>query len=86
VLQLKSAKQLSVGGYDDGGQAHCDRPHTQGEIESPVDEKAGSDRNSDKVVGRLRNRERDRWCSGAAAEESHRLRSAQRCQTIGQSQ
>ena len=55
VLQLKSAKQLSVGGYDDGGQAHRHRPHTHGEIESPVDEKAGSNRNSDKVIGRRPN-------------------------------
>src|ERR1700686_1048064 len=52
VWQVKSAKQLSVRGYDDGGQAHRDRPHTHGEIESPVDEKAGSNRNSDKVIGR----------------------------------
>jgi hypothetical protein len=48
--QLKSAKQLSVGGYDDGGQAHRDRPYTHREIESPVDEKASSDRNSDNVT------------------------------------
>ena len=55
VLQLNSAKQLSIRGYDDGGQAHRDRPHAHGEIESPVDQKAGSDRNSDKVVGRRPN-------------------------------
>ena len=52
LLQLKAAKQLSVGGYDDGGEAHRDRPHTHREIESPVDEKASSDRNSDNVIGR----------------------------------
>ena len=55
LLQLRSAKQLSVGGYDDGGQAHRDRPHIHREIESPVDEKASSDRNSDNIVGRRPN-------------------------------
>ena len=40
ALQFQAAKQLSVRGYDDGGQAHRDRTHTHGEIESPADEKA----------------------------------------------
>jgi hypothetical protein len=55
VLQLESPKQLSVGGYDDSGQAHRDRPHTYRKIESPMDEKASSNRNSDKVIGRRPN-------------------------------
>ena len=52
LLQLQSAKQLSVGGDDDGGEAHRDRPHAHREIESPVDEQASRDRNRDNVVGR----------------------------------
>src|SRR5580700_7737035 len=66
VLQLKSAKQLSVGGYDDGGQAHRDRPHTHREIESPVDEKASSDRNSDDVIRRRPNQILDHFSIGSA--------------------
>src|SRR5712671_100279 len=41
-LQLEAAKQLR-GRDDDGGQAHRDRPHTHGEIESPVDEESCCD-------------------------------------------
>jgi len=66
LLQLKSAKQLSVGGYDDGGQAHRDRPHTHREIESPVDEKAGSDRDSDDVIRRRPNQILDHFSIGSA--------------------
>ena len=65
LLQLKSAKQLSVGGYDDGGQTHRDRPHTHREIESPVDEKASSDRNSDNVIGRRPNQVLDHFSIGS---------------------
>src|SRR5579872_1998898 len=66
LLQLKSAKQLSVGGYDDSGKAHRDGPHTHGEIESPVDEKASSDRNSDNVIGRRPNQILDHFSIGSA--------------------
>ena len=65
-LQLKSAKQLSIGGYDDGGKAHRDRPHTHREIESPMDEKASSDRNSDNVIGRRPNQVLDHFSIGSA--------------------
>jgi len=68
LLQLKSAKQLSVGGYDDGGQAHRDRPHTHREIESPVDEKASSDRNSDNVIRRRPNQILDHFSIGGAGQ------------------
>jgi hypothetical protein len=66
VLQLESAKQLGVRGYDDGGQAHRDRPHTHGEIESPVDEKAGSNRNCDKIIGRRPDQVLDHFSIGNA--------------------
>ena len=66
LLQLKAAKQLSVGGYDDGGEAHRDRPHTHREIESPVDEKTSSDRNSDDVIGRRPNQVLNHFSIGRA--------------------
>jgi hypothetical protein len=66
LLQLKSAKQLSVGSYDDGGQAHRDGPYTHREIESPVDEEASSDRNSDNVIRRRPNQVLDHFSIGSA--------------------
>ncbi len=47
ALQLQSAKQLRVCSHDDGRNAHRDCAHAHGEIESPMDEKAAGDRNSD---------------------------------------
>src|SRR5207244_10553218 len=38
--QLQSAKQLRVCSHNNSGQAHRDRTHTHGELESPANEKA----------------------------------------------
>src|SRR6267143_3469859 len=53
--QLQSAKQLRVCSHNNSGQAHRDRTHTHGELESPANEKTSGDRDSDKVIGRSPN-------------------------------
>src|SRR5712692_3498422 len=68
LLQLKSAKQLSVGGDDDGGEAHRNRPHAHREIESPVDEQASGDRNRDNVIGRRPHQVLDHFSIGGAGQ------------------
>jgi len=55
VLQLKSAKQLSIGRHD-----------THREIEFPMDEKASGDGNSDNVLGRRSNQILDHFSIGSA--------------------
>ena len=44
TLQLQSAKQLSIRGDDDGGEAHGNCANAHGQIESPADENASCDR------------------------------------------
>ncbi len=50
ALQLQPAKQLSIRSDDDGGEAHCDYANTHGQIETPSDEEATCDGDSDKVI------------------------------------
>jgi hypothetical protein len=50
VLQLESAKQLSVRGYDDGRQAHRDCTDTHRAIKPPADKKTSRDWNGDQVI------------------------------------
>src|SRR5260370_15391992 len=68
ALQLQSAKQLSVRGDDDGGEAHCDCANAHGKIESPVDENPRCDRDGDKVVGGRPNQILDHLSVGGTRE------------------
>src|SRR5437867_723264 len=49
-LQFQPAKQLSIRGHDDGGEAHCDCTHTHRQVNPLANEKTSCDRDSDKVI------------------------------------
>ena len=51
ALQFLTTKQLCIRSHDDSGEAHGDCTNAHGQIESPSDQKASGDRDSDKVIG-----------------------------------
>src|SRR5713226_3159666 len=51
ALEFQPTKQLRIRGNDDRGEAHCDCTNAHGQIESPSDEEAACDGDSDKVIG-----------------------------------
>ena len=66
ALQFQSTKQLRICRDDDGGKAHRNRTDAHGKIQSPVDENACRDWDSDKVIGRRPNKILDHLSVGSA--------------------